>query len=165
HYPVQRDGDPKFLYNYIEVLAILKKLKNKTSSGLDNIPTIKVIPNNQFGFKRKHAFTHAIDKLLSDINNSLHNNLIVGAVFLDQEKSFDSVWINGLIYIMVTKNFPIGLIFLIIDMIIGNFYYTWDGKLLSSDCFIIQEGLQQERVLSPIFFNIYDCDTNLAAEL
>lgn len=244
HYPVQQDGDPKFLYNYIEVMVILKKLKNKTSSGLDNIPTIvlkniaenvikdytilfnnainnsyypkrwkaakvlpipkkgknldasqsyrpisltmsiskiferlikkqldiiiedkKVIPNNQFGFKRKHATTHAINKLLSDINSNLHNNLIVGTVFLDLEKAFDSVWINGLIYTMVTKSFPIGLIFLIIDMIIGNFFYTWDGKLLSKDSFIIQEGLQQGRVLSPILFNVYDCDTNSAADL
>lgn len=34
------DDDPKFLFNYIEVSLILKKLKNKNSSGLDNIPTV-----------------------------------------------------------------------------------------------------------------------------
>ncbi|XP_015609259.1 uncharacterized protein LOC107274544 [Cephus cinctus] len=50
-------------------------------------------------------------------------------------------------------------------MIIGNFFYTWDGKLLSHNCFIIEEGLQQGRVLSPILFNVYDSDTNVAAEL
>ncbi|XP_057318750.1 uncharacterized protein LOC130663506 [Microplitis mediator] len=40
HYPVTKDNEPKFLFSYIEVLLILQKLKNKTSAGLDNIPTI-----------------------------------------------------------------------------------------------------------------------------
>ncbi|KAK2577805.1 hypothetical protein KPH14_000698, partial [Odynerus spinipes] len=242
--PENNDEDPKFLVNYIEVQAILGKLKNKTSTGPDNIPNVvlknlpetiikdytiifnnainnayypirwktakvlpilkkgknpeapqsyrpisltmsiskvyerlikkqldayiadkNIIPDNQFGFKRGHSTIHALNKFLSDISNSLHNNLIVGAVLLDQEKAFDSVWLFGLIYKLFINNFPIGFILLMLDMLLGKCFYTWDGSALSNTLFKIEEGLQQGTVLSPTLFNIYDSDTNIEAEL
>lgn len=42
YYPSHQDVKPKFLFSSFEVLLILKKLKNKTSTGLDNIPTILI---------------------------------------------------------------------------------------------------------------------------
>ncbi|CAD6215486.1 GSCOCG00011225001-RA-CDS [Cotesia congregata] len=64
-----------------------------------------IIPDNQFGFKRRHSTTHAIHKLLSDVNKHLANYQMVGATLIDLEKAFDSVWIFGLIYILIKKNF------------------------------------------------------------
>lgn len=244
HYPTRQQAEDEYMFSYIEVQMVLKKLKNKTSFGLDNIPTVvlknlpaevirdyttlfnnsinnayypkrwkaakvlpipkkgknpeapqsyrpisltmsiskifermikkqmdriisdkKIIPNNQFGFRSKHATTHALNKFLSDVINNIHDDMIVGAVLLDLEKAFDSVWINGLIYVLNSCKFPMGLIFMLIDMISGNYFYTWDGLSLSSDRFLIVEGLQQGRVLSPILFNIFDKGTNEAADL
>ncbi|CAG5106456.1 Similar to pol: RNA-directed DNA polymerase from mobile element jockey (Drosophila melanogaster), partial [Cotesia congregata] len=112
-----------------------------------------------------HATTHAMNKFASDINKCLHNNMIVGAALLDLEKAFDSVWIDGLIFVLEKNNFPRGLIFLLIDMLTGNYFYTWDGLSLSTEKFSILEGLQQGRVLSPILFNIFDSFTNDATKL
>lgn len=243
YYPSSQEDEIKFLYSYHDVRATFKKLKNKTSSGLDKIPSIvlknlpdlvirdytiifnnainnyyfptrwktakvlpipkkrnlespqsdrpislttsiskvferiikkqldivvfneKIVPENEFGFKAGHATTHAIHKFISDISHSLRDNLIVSAVLLDQEKAFDSVWINGLIYILVSNNFPMGLVLLLLDMLTGNHFHTWDGKLLSSDCFMILEGLQQGKVLSLILFYIYDRNTDSTANL
>ena len=58
----------------------------------------KVIPENQFGFRRKHATIHAINKLTSDICWALNANQRVAACLIDLEKAFDTVWIPGIIY-------------------------------------------------------------------
>lgn len=42
HDPRQDIEEPKFLYNYIEIGNIIRKLKNKTSSGPDKIPAIVI---------------------------------------------------------------------------------------------------------------------------
>lgn len=100
-----------------------------------------IIPQNQFGFKHQYSTTHAINKLLSDVNLHLHNKLIVGATLIDLEKAFDSVWLEGLIYILIKKNFPISLIKTISSLLKDRKFTTWDGKNLSSITFKILEGL------------------------
>lgn len=57
-----------------------------------------ILPDNQFGFRRQHSTIHACNKFLTDINFHLHNKHVVGAIIIDLEKAFDSVWLNGLIY-------------------------------------------------------------------
>ncbi|XP_008555147.1 uncharacterized protein LOC103576621 [Microplitis demolitor] len=234
HYPVQEPDKPKLLCTYIQVALFLKKAKNKTSSGLDNIPMIvlkhlpdnmikdytiifnncfnhsyyptrwkrakvipikkkdkdssdpasyrpisltiniskifekfikiqlmehanaeKIIPDNQFGFRAKHSTVHAINKFASDINKHLFSGRLVGTVLLDLEKAFDSVWLNGLIYILILLKFPYTLVLLICDMIHGKSFITWDGTNISSSIFYILEGLQQGTVTSPALFIIY----------
>lgn len=109
---------------------------------LNHAITNDVIPPNQFGFKANHSTTHAISKFSSDVNYYLHNNQIIGTVLIDLEKAFDSVWNKGLIHKMKNYNFPMGLTLLILDMIRGKNFQTWDGKQLSTTKFKITEGLQ-----------------------
>ncbi|XP_057329772.1 uncharacterized protein LOC130670386 [Microplitis mediator] len=54
-----------------------------------------IIPNNQFGFKHWHSTTHAIHKILSDVNTLVGNKYLVAAALRDLEKAFDSGWIKG----------------------------------------------------------------------
>ena len=79
--------------------------------------TNKIIPNYQFGFQHQHATTHAIHKLLNDINLNLHAKELVGAALLDLEKAFGSVWLNGLVFKLIDKHFPKPLIYIIWDSI------------------------------------------------
>lgn len=65
----------------------------------------KIIPDNQFGFKRHHSTIHAINKLLSDVTSHLAEN-IAKATFIDLEKAFETVWIYGLIYILIKNKSP-----------------------------------------------------------
>lgn len=80
---------------------------------------------------------------------------MVGAILLDIEKAFDSVWLNGLIYKLVNYKFPNHIILLITDMVTNKRFITWDGNQTSNKIYTIQEGLQQGTVTSPILFNIY----------
>ena len=118
----------------------------------------RIIPDQQFGFKHQHATTHAVHKLLSDLNLKVGNSYLVGAALPDIEKAFDSIWLNGLIYKLHMKNFPLWLLNLIWDMISNKSFFIWDGDSLSSTEFLIKEGLQQGTVNSPIQFNLYLSD-------
>ncbi|XP_076648087.1 uncharacterized protein LOC143356358 [Halictus rubicundus] len=112
----------------------------------------------------KHSTTHAIHKFISDINNRISNNQLVGAALLDLEKAFDSVWLNGLLFKLHRKEFPKWLIHTILDMTTDKKFVTWDGKTISTLTFHITEGLQQGTVNSPILFNIYTSDLLKAFE-
>ncbi|XP_053597999.1 uncharacterized protein LOC128668658 [Microplitis demolitor] len=204
--PNTEPDTPKYFCSIAEVHMILKKLPNKTSTGLDNIPAIvlkhltpriikdytvifnnalnnkyfpeswktaktipiykkgkplnhpasyrpisltpniskvyeavirnsiqahckneKIIPNNQFGFRHQHSTVHAIHKLLSDVNLHLLKKEIIAATLIDLEKAFDSVWIFGLIFILIRRKFPTMLVEMIWNMITDRKYIIWDG--------------------------------------
>ena len=145
-------------YRPISLTPSISKVYEAIINNLINFHTDKnnVIPDNQFGFRFKHSTTHAINKFTSDINSHLHNNEIVGACLIDIEKAFDSVWNEGLIYVLIREKYPYYLIYLIQDMISNKSFVTWDGKLISSLVFKILEGLSQGTINSPILFNIYN---------
>ncbi|CAD6218236.1 GSCOCG00011426001-RA-CDS [Cotesia congregata] len=113
----------------------------------------KIIPDQQYGFKKRHSTVHAAH-VVTDILQGIHHNELIAAVLIDLEKAFDSVWLNGLIYTLMKSNFSEWLIFLFYNMLHGKSFRTWDGSNLSTLLFSIEEGLQQGTVNSPIFFNI-----------
>ncbi|XP_011313421.1 uncharacterized protein [Fopius arisanus] len=59
----------------------------------------KIIPDDQFGFRRHHSTTHAVHKFLADVNKALYLKCMVDATLIDIKKASDSVWLDGLIYI------------------------------------------------------------------
>ncbi|CAD6222090.1 GSCOCG00011713001-RA-CDS, partial [Cotesia congregata] len=76
-------------------------------------------PNDQF----QHSTIHAINKLLSDVTSHLDENLI-GATLIDLEKAFDTVWLYGLLYILIKNNFPEHLTSTIWSMIGNRSFHT-----------------------------------------
>ncbi|CAD6208825.1 GSCOCG00003632001-RA-CDS [Cotesia congregata] len=114
-----------------------------------------IIPDQQFGFKHQHSTIQSINKLVSDIQRSLHYNQLVGALLIDLEKAFDSVWLNGLIYRLIKLGFPEWMTLLIFDMIHDKTFIIWDGTNSTNTTFKILEGLQQRTVNSPTLFSIY----------
>lgn len=125
---------------------------------INHVDTNKLIPDNQFGFRARHSTVHAINKFASVINRHLLKGKLVGAALLDLEKAFDSVWLNGLIYVLVKLKFPMTLILLISNMVQGKTFVTWDGVNLSTLIFTILEGLQQGTVTSTPLFIIYNSE-------
>ncbi|OXU23805.1 hypothetical protein TSAR_011986 [Trichomalopsis sarcophagae] len=135
------------------ISKVYEVLINNTLNHYTNLNSI--IPDNQFGFKHKHSTTHALHKLLNDINSHLHNKEMVCACFVDLERAFDSVWINGLINKLHQLKYPLDLIQLIWHMTRDRKFQTWDGENLSTITFDIIEGLMQGTVNSPALFNIF----------
>ena len=66
----------------------------------------KIIADNQFGFQHRLSTTHAIHKLISVVYYHLNKDKIVGACLIDLQRALDSVWINGLLFILSDLKFP-----------------------------------------------------------
>lgn len=77
---------------------------------------------------------------------------------VDLEKAFDTIWIEGLIYKLLKKKFPLHLTKLIWNMVTGRSLFTISGTDTFSREYTMVNGLQQGTINSPILFNIFKSD-------
>ena len=129
---------------------ILEKLKKEISEK-------HIIPDHQFGFRNSHSTSLQLARLTDLIVSGFNRKRNTVAVFLDIEKAFDTIWINGLIYKLNQINITQSLLKLISSYLINRkFYVTVDGFL--SDYKHIHAGVPQGAVLSPLLYNVYVAD-------
>ncbi|GBN40312.1 RNA-directed DNA polymerase from mobile element jockey [Araneus ventricosus] len=60
----------------------------------------------QFGFTPQLSTTHQLLRVVENIHEEKNSNLVTAAIFLDIAKSFDKVWIEGLIHKLIAYKFP-----------------------------------------------------------
>ncbi|GFU88627.1 probable RNA-directed DNA polymerase from transposon BS [Trichonephila clavipes] len=77
-----------------------------------------------------------------------------GAVFLDIQKVFDQVWISGLIYKLITNNFPAPLSHIINSYLVNRIFKVRVNSTLSLP-HRVNIGVTQGSLLGPVLFNIY----------
>jgi hypothetical protein len=78
-------------------------------------------------------------------------------VLLDIEKAYDTVWVRGLIYKLITFKFPGYLIYFLHSYLTDrSFAVNISGSY--SPTKLLPAGLPQGAVLSPILFTIYTAD-------
>ncbi|XP_017882371.1 uncharacterized protein LOC108626291 [Ceratina calcarata] len=144
----------------ISLLPVISKIYERIINRTLTTTILKkeIIPEQQFGFKKGHSTIHAINKLMSDVLWHHGKNELVGACLIDLRKAFDSVWLEGLIYKLIKKNFPHHLIKIIDNMITNRKFKVAIEKRISKETFAITRGLQQGTVNSPTLFNIYNAD-------
>jgi hypothetical protein len=114
-----------------------------------------LLTENQFGFRHKHSSIHAVTKLISDITWYINKKNAIGTCFIDLEKAFNKVWINGLIFKLKNYDFPMELIELIFDMVTENQFILVYGANRYSKTFKLENGLMQGTINSPILFCLY----------
>ena len=119
----------------------------------------KIVPDQQFGFKKRHSTIHAISKLLSDINWHLAKDEMTGAGLIDLKKAFDSVWLDGLIFKLNKAGLSKPLLKLITNMVRNRKFKVHINNYTSDKTFNITRGLQKGTVNSPTLFNIFNADT------
>lgn len=120
---------------------------------LESNPTLSIIHQNQFGFKKNTSCNHAIFAFKETVLSYIEGKSECRAASLDAEKAFDKVWRNGLFYKLIEK------------MNISHWYLlkkyydqSWGTIMLysiSSELFKINCGVKQGGILSPFLFNIY----------
>jgi hypothetical protein len=74
---------------------------------------LKVIRNEQYGFKRGHSTTHALLRNVENITHGFNYNKATVILFLDIERAFDKVWTTGLIAKLIKAKIPPHLIHII----------------------------------------------------
>ena len=65
-----------------------------------------LLRDEKFGFRPKHSTSLQLARLVERITRNFGEKKLTGAVFLDEAKAFDTVWIDGLLYKLTILNFP-----------------------------------------------------------
>ncbi|KAL1122950.1 hypothetical protein AAG570_003275 [Ranatra chinensis] len=143
-------------YRPISLLSSLAKVVDRIILNrlTDVGDKMRIIPDNQFGFRRNHATIHQLSRVVSHISGNMAKRNITAMVLLDSEKAFDTVWIEGLIQRLATYSFPSPLIKLVSSYLTDREIKVRVGNKLSAPL-QLAAGLPQGSVMSPWLFNIY----------
>ena len=108
----------------------------------------------QFGFKPKHATSHALFVLSETVNYFSRHNSNTFVSFLDCSKAFDKISHNGLFIKLIERNVPLCMINLLMYWLLNlNSTCRWRSSLSYS--FPNSSGVKQGGILSPNFFSLY----------
>lgn len=146
-------------YRPISLLSSLSKIVEKIIliRLKEHIFLHNIIPNEQFGFKDHHSTVMQLGRLTDHITHNFNLNKYTGVAFLDIEKAFDTVWIQGLIHKLITYKFPDYLIKIIYCYLSNRKFYV-SIENYNSSIRSITAGTAQGSIISPTLFNIYISD-------
>ena len=95
-------------YRPISLLDTIGKLFEKIllSRILHVLSESGLMRDEQFGFRPRHSTSLQLARLVERITSNFGEKRLIGPVFLDVAKAFDTVWIDGLLYKLTLLNFP-----------------------------------------------------------
>jgi hypothetical protein len=149
-----RDGDVTDLDNYRGITI------STCFSKLFEMCLLKLYDGNfgtsdlQFGFKKKFGCKHAIYMLRTVIDYYNKRDSTVNIAFLDMSKAFDKVSFDVLFGKLMKRNVPGPLVRVLVNWYASNMSVVKWGSYLSNP-FLMQCGVRQGGVLSPVLFTIY----------
>ena len=93
--PIYKKGDSQLLENYrpVSMLPIFGKLfeKNIYSRLYSILMTKNIICDQQFGFRKHHSTSHAINYSVNLILDGIQSQKHVLGIFIDLSKAFDTI--------------------------------------------------------------------------
>ena len=93
--PIFKKDNPQIPSNYrpISVLSVFSKLYEKCmySRLYSFLTKYKILFRKQFGFRNNHSTIHALISLVELIKKHLDNNYFLCEIFIDPQKTFDTV--------------------------------------------------------------------------
>ena len=95
------------------------------------IDTQNLIPDHQFGFRKKHGTIEQVHRIVDIINRSFENDQYCTAAFLDISQAFDKVWHDGLLF-KLKKMLPINYYLMLNSYILNRYYYVKENGEFSS---------------------------------
>lgn len=160
--PIPKPGKPlnrPASYRPISLLSSLGKVLEKLVKEklLDFITHNNILPQEQFGFRQGHSTVHQIKRICNDIKLGFQSGQSTALVLLDIEKAFDSVWHSGLVFKLLSLQFPLHLVRMIKMFLSDRFFCVNVGNSVS-DLKLIPAGVPQGSVLGPILYNIFCAD-------
>lgn len=146
-------------YRPISLLSIVGKL-------LEQIIAIRLtthvnqqhlLPHEQFGFCKKHSTISQLARISDCISNDYNLHKHTNIVSIGLEKAYDTVWIHGLLYKLITLKLPKYLIFILRAFLLGCSFTVHLNDATSTPK-NIPSGLPQGVVPSTTLYAIYISD-------
>ena len=156
--PIFKKGNSQLLENYrpISLLPVFGKIFEKIIyKRLSNYLIAKnILHENQFGFRKFHSTSHAINHSVNIITEGLENKKHVLGIFIDLSKAFDTI--NHKFLLTKLSNYGIrGKCLKLIDSYLTSRTQTTNFEGEKSETGAILYGVPQGSVLGPLLFLIY----------
>jgi hypothetical protein len=108
--------------------------------------------DEQFGFRPKHSTSLQLARLVVRIARNFGEKRLTGAIFLDVDKAFDTVWIDGLLYKLTLINLPSYLVHTISSYVRGRTFEA-SFQTATSSRRGMRAGVAQGGLNSPVLFS------------
>ena len=156
--PVYKKGSPELLENYrpISTLPIFGKLFEKIiySRLYSFLQSQNILHSNQYGFRKAHSTSHALNFSVSHIETALQNKKHILGIFIDLSKAFDTIDHETLLHKL--HHFGIrGTAHSLLKSYLTNRSQYTEVLNHKSKKLLIQYGVPQGSVLGPLLFLIY----------
>ncbi|NRB81763.1 MAG: reverse transcriptase family protein, partial [Saccharospirillaceae bacterium] len=153
--PIYKKDDEQLMENYrpISTLPIFSKIFEKIIyERLYNfLISQNILHHNQFGFRKGHSTSHALNYSIDHIVNSLKKKNHVLGIFIDLSKAFDTIDHEILLYKL--QHYGIrGNTHKLLSSYLTNRYQYINVLNTNSDKLCIKYGVPQGSVLGPLLF-------------
>jgi hypothetical protein len=110
--------------------------------------------DEQFGFRPKYSTSLQLARLVERITRNFGEKRLTGAVSLDVNKAFNTVWINGLLYKLTLLNFPSYIVHRICSYLRGRKFEA-SFQTATSSRRGMRAGVSQGGLITPVLFSLY----------
>ena len=156
--PVFKKGDTRYLDNYrpVSTLPLFGKILEKLIYNrlYSFFQAKNTIYENQYGFRKNHSTSHAVNFSVKQILDQIENKQHVIGIFIDLSKAFDTISHEKLICKLDFYGIRGISLNLIKSYLSGRVQTTKFQTAQSEEC-DVEYGVPQGSVLGPLLFLIY----------
>ena len=156
--PAYKKGDSRYLDNYrpVSILPLFGKILEKLiySRLYSFFSSSGTIYENQFGFRKHHSTSHAVNFSVNHILNEIEQKNHVIGIFIDLSKAFDTISHEKLLHKLSFYGVRGICLSLINSYLSGRTQATKFQSVQSDQC-NVEFGVPQGSVLGPLLFLIY----------
>lgn len=154
-----KDATESHSYRPISLLSVLGKLFERFLKDWTEkiLMASEYFNQYQSGFKKKRCAQENFVRLTEEIYTAFKQRECLVGVFLDIDKAFDKIWLEGLKYKLFQSKLPIKMVRILSSFLSErSLFVSEDGS--DSEPIDLKAGSPQGSILSPLLFSIFAND-------